>query len=148
MPLDLAHDLRDDHRRLARIEINYPSAKSERALARVFIFPHIRPWLDSMNREARTVGRVKFAPAEQYLKHTKHQCGYGCYAENGGENAQYERVESDGIFPRSIPQYRQSLPKGFGYIILAGTLACAAVFAALFASFALLFGCLLDRPNE
>jgi hypothetical protein len=34
------------------------------------------------------------------------------------KNAQDKRVESDGVFPRPVPYYRQSLPKGFGWLMM------------------------------
>ena len=54
------------------------------------------------------------------------------YREKAGKYAQNERVESNRIAPSSVPNYRESLPEGFGWLILAGILGGAALGGSAF----------------
>ena len=64
--------------------------------------------------------------------------------QQGGENSENKRVEGDGIVPSSIPNYRQPLPEGFGWLVLIGM----GIGAGIGAVYMLCLIWLANRPDK
>jgi hypothetical protein len=60
------------------------------------------------------------------------------------EDAQDERIEGDGVFPRPGPYRRKPLPQGFGWLMLIG----AAVGTSFGSAYVLLVFWLVNRPGK
>jgi hypothetical protein len=69
----------------------------------------------SLGIKTRSFGREAGCLVSAYQKNNLRGGNDG---QQGGKNAEHERIERDGVIPRPVPNYRQPLPKGFGYLML------------------------------